>query len=142
MTRFKKGCAVAALSLAFPLAMISAGNALPAAASHALSAPMATTTADGVTQVRWRGRGGYHHHRGWGGGGVGIGIASGLLLGGALAAGAAQPYYGGPGYYYGPRYAPAPVYDDSEAYCMQRYKSYDPASGTYLNYDGNRYPCP
>jgi hypothetical protein len=25
---------------------------------------------------------------------------------------------------------------------MQRYKSYDPASGTYLGYDGQRHPCP
>ena len=31
---------------------------------------------------------------------------------------------------------------DAVAYCMQRYRSYDPRSGTYLNYDGNRYPCP
>jgi hypothetical protein len=26
-------------------------------------------------------------------------------------------------------------------YCMQRYKSYDPGSGTYLGYDGMRHPC-
>ncbi|WP_424618529.1 BA14K family protein [Bradyrhizobium sp.] len=25
---------------------------------------------------------------------------------------------------------------------MQRFKSYDPNSGTYLGYDGNRHPCP
>ncbi|MGA2942170.1 MAG: BA14K family protein [Xanthobacteraceae bacterium] len=24
---------------------------------------------------------------------------------------------------------------------MQRYKSYDPGSGTYLGYDGMRHPC-
>ena len=35
-----------------------------------------------------------------------------------------------------------PAGDDSVAYCMQRYKSYDPASGTYLGYDGQRHPCP
>ncbi|WP_162136760.1 BA14K family protein, partial [Bradyrhizobium elkanii] len=28
------------------------------------------------------------------------------------------------------------------SYCAQRYKSYDPASGTYLGYDGRRHPCP
>jgi hypothetical protein len=28
------------------------------------------------------------------------------------------------------------------AYCSQRFKSYDPASGTYLGYDGLRHPCP
>ena len=27
------------------------------------------------------------------------------------------------------------------AYCQQRYRSYDPASGTYLGYDGLRHPC-
>ena len=27
------------------------------------------------------------------------------------------------------------------AYCAQRYRSYDPASGTYLGYDGLRHPC-
>ncbi|MGZ3311613.1 MAG: BA14K family protein [Xanthobacteraceae bacterium] len=25
---------------------------------------------------------------------------------------------------------------------MQRFKSYDPRSGTYLGYDGARHPCP
>jgi hypothetical protein len=63
-------------------------------------------------------------------------------------------YYGGPGYYGAdyeyPPYddgavvaaAPAPVGDDAVAYCMQTYQSYDPASGTYLGYDGLRHPCP
>ena len=32
--------------------------------------------------------------------------------------------------------------NDSVGYCEQRYKSYDPASGTYLGYDGLRHPCP
>jgi len=27
-------------------------------------------------------------------------------------------------------------------YCMRRFRSYDPASGTYLGYDGIRHPCP
>jgi len=26
--------------------------------------------------------------------------------------------------------------------CVQRFKSYDPDSGTYLGYDGHRHPCP
>jgi hypothetical protein len=37
-------------------------------------------------------------------------------------------------------YAPPP--GDAVAYCMQRFRSYDPASGTYLGYDGLRHPCP
>jgi len=30
---------------------------------------------------------------------------------------------------------------DDASYCAQRYRSYDPASGTYLGYDGLRHPC-
>ncbi|SRR5579871_729313 len=29
-----------------------------------------------------------------------------------------------------------------ESYCAQRYRSYDPASGTFMGYDGRRHPCP
>ncbi len=88
----------------------------------------ATTSAE----ARWRGRGG---------GAFFGGLAAGALIGGAFAA---SPYYGyGP--YYGPRYyGPAPVYVEpggDDAYCFSRYKSYDPASGTYLGYDGYRHPC-
>lgn len=76
--------------------------------------------------------GGWHGHRG-GGWGVGAGFAAGALLGGALA----QPYYYGPGPY---AYEMGP--GDGVGYCMQRFKSYDPESGTYLGYDGMRHPCP
>ncbi len=88
----------------------------------------------------WHG-GHRHHHRGggfWPGFAVGAGIGS------------AYGYYGSPGYYDDSYYyddssvvavAP-PAGDDAVAYCMQRYKSYDPASGTYLGYDGQRHPCP
>jgi BA14K-like protein len=27
-------------------------------------------------------------------------------------------------------------------YCAQRYRSFDPATGTYLGFDGQRHPCP
>jgi hypothetical protein len=90
----------------------------------------------------WHGGGGHWHGGGWGygpGWGVGAGLAAGALLGGALAAGASPYYYDdGPVYDTGPGYAD----DDSVAYCMQRFRSYDPASGTYLGYDGQRHPCP
>src|ERR1017187_6484560 len=36
----------------------------------------------------------------------------------------------------------APVDDSAVAYCVQRFRSYDPASGTYLGNDGYRHPCP
>jgi BA14K-like protein len=79
------------------------------------------------------------------------GVAAGAAVGGAIAAGDAYAYYGGPGYYdYSDDYGydegvaavPVPVGGDSVAYCSQRYRSYDPASGTYLGFDGERHPCP
>jgi len=99
------------------------------------------------------GGGGWHGGHGWHGGGWGAGLAAGALVGGALASNA---YYGGPyynnydyGYYDQPDYfddggvvVSAPVGGDSVSYCMQRFRSYDPASGTYLGYDGIRHPCP
>ena len=52
------------------------------------------------------------------------------LAAGALAA-ATWPYYDY-GYYNGYDYGDS----DAVAYCIRRFKSYDPASGTYLGYDG------
>src|SRR4051794_13579390 len=93
--------------------------------------------------------GGYRHHRH---GGFYPGFAAGALVGGALAN--SYAYYGGPDYAYGPDYgyygdsyddgttvAVVPGGDDP-ASCAQRYRSYDPASQTYLGYDGLRHPCP
>ena len=91
----------------------------------------------------WRGggwRGGYYG--GWNGGywgpGYGdYGAALGLgLLGGALIASQA-PYYGGAYQAY-----PQGSVADASGYCASRFKSYDPSSGTYLGYDGQRHPCP
>jgi hypothetical protein len=82
------------------------------------------------------------------GGGGGVAAFRG---GGGLALGAlGSSYYYSDPYYYDDtyayvddgQYAAAPASDSDAAYCAQRYRSYDPASGTYLNYDGNRYPCP
>jgi hypothetical protein len=85
------------------------------------------------------------------------GAVAGAVVGGVLASDA-YAYYGGPDYYYGPGYddtyydngytddgavavVPGTVGGDA-SYCAQRYRSYDPASGTYLGYDGLRHPCP
>ena len=40
--------------------------------------------------------------------------------------------------------APGAVVEDGDsvAYCQQRFRSYDPSTGTYLGYDGLRHPCP
>jgi hypothetical protein len=87
----------------------------------------------------WRHHGGYHggYHRGYRGGGAIAGFAAGALIGGALAS--QQGYYG-PGYVEGPAYVEGG--GDAADYCLSRFKSYDPASGTYLGYDGARHPCP
>jgi BA14K-like protein len=45
-----------------------------------------------------------------------------------------------PAAYYPPPPPPAQV--GAVDYCAQRYRSYDPASGTYLGFDGLRHPCP
>jgi hypothetical protein len=99
---------------------------------------------------RWAGGGYDRRYRR--GGGFWPGVAVGAAIGGSYA------YYGGPGYY-DPGYYDDGYYNDSyyyddsvavaaapeggdAAYCAQTYRSYDPASGTYLGYDGQRHPCP
>jgi BA14K-like protein len=94
----------------------------------------------------WNGGGGGNWHR------HGHGFIAGAVIGGAIAN--SYGYYGDPGYY-APGYYDNQVYDDSTvavapdqggddsvAYCMQTYRSYDPRSGTYLGLDGYRHPCP
>jgi hypothetical protein len=98
--------------------------------------------------------------RGWrrGGGGFVPGAIAGAAVGGAIASGGwgYNDYYGPSyAYYNGPEYYDDQYYDDgatvavvpdgggdSAGYCAQRYRSYDPASGTYLGFDGLRHPCP
>ena len=104
-----------------------------------------------------------YQHRGYYAGGqnqgYGIGagvaaVATGALIGGAIASqnqgyypqgdypAETYPVYSDPGYGYD--YAAPAVYNNggSVAYCEQTYRSYDTASGTYLGYDGFRHPCP
>lgn len=74
-------------------------------------------------------------------------FAAGALVGGALAANAYDPYYYGgygPDYYYetAPEVAVVPGGSADASYCAQRFKSWDPNTGTYLGYDGKRHPCP
>jgi len=146
-----------ALSCAAGIALLAnVASATPA--THALALKNAAPNA--VETVRWGGWGGGWHGGGWHRGGWGWGwggFAAGAIIGGALAA----PYYYGGGYYpYGyPYYAPpppppgyygggygggygGPAGGDAAAYCAQRYHSYDPATGTFLGFDGARHPCP
>lgn len=96
----------------------------------------------------WSGRHGYHHRRG----GFWPGFATGVAVGGLGSYAYYGGYGGGYGYYDDPYYYSG-YYDEpsvavvqdgggDSAYCAQRFKSYDPASGTYLGYDGRRHPCP
>jgi hypothetical protein len=99
----------------------------------------------------WNGGGWRHGYR------PGIGFAAGLAAGSALGYGYGgyydDGYYADNGYY-GDPYAYNDGYygtgdsgyvvssNDDSGSCAQRYRSYDPASGTYLGYDGQRHPCP
>jgi hypothetical protein len=141
--------AVVAASLA---SFTNAARAMPVADGLAIG----NAAASGIETVQWRG-GGF----GWG---LGAGLLGGAIIGGAIAA----PYYYGyrpyyaPGYYYGPPgpYYPAPGYGappagygygpppagavagDPSGYCAKKYRSYDPATGTFMGKDGARHPCP
>ena len=90
---------------------------------------------------RWAGR---QHHRGnrWGYGAAGLGL--GFALGAATSPYYYDDYYGPYTYGYDD-YAAVPLYSTSDAsvqYCIDRFKSYDIASQTYLGYDGQRHSCP
>jgi hypothetical protein len=136
--------------------VVSGGGASAAPISNPLALRDAVPAQ--VDQVQWRGRGGGHWHHGgyWRGGGwrgpgpiIG-GLAAGALIGSSLAYGAYPPAYYAPGpvQVYPDNYVDDYDYgsyagnDDATAYCVQRFRSYDPASGTYLGYDGQRHPCP
>lgn len=136
MSPFLRNVIGALLMVATPWLAVPV-HAMPIAAPLMLKD--AVTPATETVQYRRGRRGG-----GYGGAAVGLGIA-GALIGGAII-GATQPYgyYGYPPGYYGPAYgAPTPyVGGDAVSYCAQRFRSYDPYSGTYAGYDGLRHSCP
>lgn len=110
---------------------------LAATAALALSVGTILATAGPASAAPW----GWHRGFGWGGA-----VAAGVI-GGALAA-ATSPLWA-PGYYdYYPGYvyAPAYTYDyiapGGNAWCEAHFRSYNPASGMYLGYDGRYHPCP
>jgi hypothetical protein len=119
---------VASSLLALSLATSASAAPLVVQKSSAMSERSAPGAA--VTEVGWRHghrrHGGWHRHgwhrghRGWGP--VIGGLAAGAIVGSAIASSHAQA--------------------SANAYCEQKYRSYDPASGTYLGYDGLRHPCP
>jgi hypothetical protein len=135
MKRMTTAAAAAVLfgaALSLPTAPASAQLA---ASPQSLGAAATQTagTQNLVTQVRWRGRHGWHHRRHWhhrhgyygpGPGAAIAGLAAGAIIGGAIAS------------------QSAPRYDGAIQYCIDRFKSYDIASQTYLGYDGLRHSCP
>ena len=77
---------------------------------------------------RGRGGGGWGRGRGRGRGGGNVGAAIGLGIGAAVIGGAIA--------------AQETQRQNAIGYCVQRFRSYDPASQTYLGTDGLRHPCP
>lgn len=121
-----------ALAGATALATMQSASAAPIQVDRTLGANGANVE---TVQYRpgWRHGGwhhggyGYHHrgygHRGYGTGAAVIGgLAAGAIIGGAIANSQAQ--------------------QNGVSYCAQRYRSYDPGSGTYLGNDGRRHACP
>lgn len=123
----------AALLGAVPVVMIQSASAAPLQADQTLG-----QIGTNVETVQYRHHGGRHHggsryyghrHGRYGGGyyrnGAAVigGLAAGAIIGGAIANSQARAA-------------------DAVGYCSQRYNSYDPASGTYLGYDGQRHACP
>jgi hypothetical protein len=128
MTNRLPGLAAAALLAMSMVPVANVASAMPIADVLALKNAAVTN----IETVQFR-------RRGFGRGiGFGAGVLGGAIIGGMLA----NPYYYGPGPYYPEPGYVVPLPGNAVAYCMQRFRSYDPGSGTYLGYDGYRHPCP
>lgn len=127
------------------------GGSIGRGGGASFAAPAAPSRIGGIGRTTaWNaGRGwngGGWHHRGWW---PGAAFVAGAALGGSYAYDTGpsdydnDAYYDYPDYYYdgSVTVAPGPAGVDA-GYCAQRYRSYDPATGTYLGYDGQRHPCP
>lgn len=128
---------------------------LATAVAATVIAPLSSASAD----HRWRygDRGYRHHHRGGGDAlaAGAIGLAAGALIGGALAQ-PREPEVVYRDYDDRPVYRPARVYRQVEPryygsaqpwtrdwyrYCADRYRSFNPETGTFRGYDGRDYFC-
>ena len=113
---------VATSLLAVPAIAAPLGAAVP----KTIAAQIHSSDDTLVTQVQYRHgyRGGYRYRdRSDDGAGIAAGIICGLMLGAIIAN---QSQRGG----------------RTVEYCMRRFRSYDPNSGTYLGNDGYRHRCP
>jgi hypothetical protein len=135
MTTSSKILTAALMAVAAPW-LIAPATAAPL--SSPLGLQNAVTPSIETVQYRRGWRDGYRRGGivgdGLGLAGAGIGLA-GAIVGGAIV-GATHPYGYGPGYAY------APGYGGEVGYCQQRFRSYDPALGTYRGFDGRPHPCP
>ncbi|NEU95371.1 BA14K family protein [Bradyrhizobium uaiense] len=124
------------------VAAITAGAMALSTVVPSIAAPLAPaarlqdqpTSVEHVQYRHWHGgprygyRGGYgyrdgYYHRDRGNGAAIIGgLAAGAIIGGAIAASQAKA--------------------NNDAYCSQRFRTYDPASGTYIASGGVRRSCP
>lgn len=127
MRRILKATAIALLAASIPLSLVPASAAplMPTSTSKVTSSPIETVQYRGHYRGGPRYYGGHRH--GGGGAGVAGAVIGGLVVGGIIAgAAAAQANQQA---------------QQHHAYCAQRYRSYDPGSGTFLANDGYRYPC-
>ena len=121
------------LSIAALVGLGLSAIAIPASAapvsgaiSNNLTPAAITGESSAIVQVQYRRDRGHYRgrrdHGGGDGGAVAAGILGGLVLG-AIIANQAQS-------------------QRSVEYCVRRFRSYDPGSGTYLGNDGYRHRCP
>ncbi|MGE0008433.1 MAG: BA14K family protein [Parvibaculaceae bacterium] len=132
--RYKPLALAAAAAMAGLLSFGSA-QAANVMTGSAVPAPI-VKIADGNVQKashrHWRWR--RHHHR-WG-----HRRHSGVYLGLGLAP-FFSPYYYNDYPYYAPRYYAPARSSRHVRWCLNRYRSYDPRSNTFLGYDGDRHRC-
>ena len=124
MTKFKMITATAMMGAALLMAP-PVVQAAPISGNTFTGVQAGKDNAAPLVEVQYRRR--YRNHRSYrrnhnNGGAVAAGAIIGLAAG-AIAANAAAG-------------------NNAVGYCSQRYRSYDPGSGTYLGYDGYRHPCP
>lgn len=83
---------------------------------------------------------GYYRHRNSGGAAL-AGAIVGLGVGAAIASANQPRYYQPAPRYAAPAYRAAPWSREWYRYCAARYRSFDPASGTFQPYNGPRQLC-
>jgi hypothetical protein len=114
-----------------------------AALAGILGVMAVTATATTASADRWRGGPPRHYHNHYyqrdNSGAVIGGLAAGTLLGLGIGAMAAQPRVYDDGYEVPPPRGVA--WRNHVDYCLDRYRSYNPETDTYIGRDGYEYRC-